>query len=164
MRNAAGALVILVRVCFSSPCISPVSLSLYVRCKCLIINYFVTLFWESMPFSPFLVLKFQKLFTRIYQKYATVCICWCLKYSSKHIKFQQVMRPPALPSSVTWLVVFNWLEPGFHLDFFCERLKIYPQVKFLGITFDSKTHIPKALWGNPGALQHQVPSCKTYSQ
>ena len=28
--------VILVRLCFSSPCITPVSLALYVRCKCLI--------------------------------------------------------------------------------------------------------------------------------
>ena len=35
MSNAAGAFVTLVRLCFSSPCITPVSLSLYVRCKCL---------------------------------------------------------------------------------------------------------------------------------
>ena len=36
MRNLAGALVILVRLCFSNSCITPVSLALYVRCKCLI--------------------------------------------------------------------------------------------------------------------------------
>ena len=36
MRNAAGASVILVRLCFSSPCITPVSLALYVCFKCLV--------------------------------------------------------------------------------------------------------------------------------
>ena len=41
MRNAAGALVILDRLCFSSPCITPVSLALYVRCKCLVYNKYV---------------------------------------------------------------------------------------------------------------------------
>ena len=35
LRNAAGASVILVRLCFSSPCITPVSLALYAHCKCL---------------------------------------------------------------------------------------------------------------------------------
>ena len=41
MRNAAGASVILVRLCFSSPCIKPVSLALYVRCKCLVYSKYV---------------------------------------------------------------------------------------------------------------------------
>ena len=38
MRNSAGALVILVRLCFSSSCITPVSLALYARCKCLVLK------------------------------------------------------------------------------------------------------------------------------
>ena len=38
MRNAARALVILVRLCFSKCCVTHVSLALYVRCKCLFVT------------------------------------------------------------------------------------------------------------------------------
>ena len=37
MRNSAGALVLLVKLCFSSSYITPVSLALYVCCKCLML-------------------------------------------------------------------------------------------------------------------------------
>ena len=36
MRNSAGKLVTEIRFCFSNSCITPVSLALYVRCKCLL--------------------------------------------------------------------------------------------------------------------------------
>ena len=41
------------------------------------------------------------------------------------------------------------------LKLYGERLKIYPQVKFLGITFDSKS-FSKITLRKSGALQHQV--------
>ena len=50
------------------------------------------------------------------------------------------------------------------LKLYGERLKIYPQVKFLGITFDSKFTFQNHFWGNPGALQHQVSLNQTFSQ
>ena len=36
IRNSAGALVILVILCFSNSCITLVSLAVYIRCKCLL--------------------------------------------------------------------------------------------------------------------------------
>ena len=45
-----------------------------------------------------------------------------------------------------------------------ERLKIYPQVKFLEITFLFKFTFQKTIWGNSGALQHQVSPNQTFSQ
>ena len=47
------------------------------------------------------------------------------------------------------------------LELYGERLKIYPQVKFLGITFDSKFTFQKQ---NPGTLQHQVSLNQIFSQ
>ena len=52
------------------------------------------------------------------------------------------------------------LEPILKL--YGERLKIHPQVKFLGITFGSKFTFQKQ--GNPGALQHHVSPNQTFSQ
>ena len=51
-----------------------------------------------------------------------------------------------------------------NLKLYGETLKIYPQVKFLGITFDSQLNFKKTLWGHPGQLQYQVPPSKTSSQ
>ena len=47
-------------------------------------------------------------------------------------------------------------EPNLKL--YGETLKVYPQVKFLGITFK------KACRGHPGLLQYQVPPFKATSQ
>ena len=52
-----------------------------------------------------------------------------------------------------------------NLKLYGETLKIYPQVKFLGITFDSQLNFKKHFEeGNPGLLQYQVPPSKTSSQ
>ena len=51
-------------------------------------------------------------------------------------------------------------EPNLKL--YGEALKVYPQVKFLGITCDSQLTF-KTLWGHPGPLQHQVPQIKAAS-
>ena len=48
-----------------------------------------------------------------------------------------------------------------NLKLYGETLKIYPQVKFLGITFDSQLTFKKT---HPGPLQYQVPLFKAISQ
>ena len=45
-----------------------------------------------------------------------------------------------------------------------ETLKVYPQVKFVGITFDSQLTFKKTLRGHPGPLQYKVLSFKAISQ
>ena len=48
-----------------------------------------------------------------------------------------------------------------NLKLYGETLKIYPQVKFLGITFDSKLNFKKHF---EDILDHQVPPSETFSQ
>ena len=52
-------------------------------------------------------------------------------------------------------------EPNLKL--YGETLKVFPQVKFLGITFDSQLTFQKTLRGHSGPLQHQVPPFKATS-
>ena len=50
-----------------------------------------------------------------------------------------------------------------NLKLYGETLKIYPQGKFLGITFDSQVTLKNSL-RHPGLLQYQVPPFKDISQ
>ena len=61
-----------------------------------------------------------------------------------------------------WSVLTRKTEPNLKL--YGETLKVYPQVKCLGITFDSQLNFKKTLWGHPGWLQYQVPLFKATSQ
>ena len=54
------------------------------------------------------------------------------------------------------------LEPI--LELYGERLKIYPQMKFLHIIFDSKLTFQKHFEEILGCCNIRVPLCKTYSQ
>ena len=84
----------------------------------------VYLFWESMSFSPFYGnYKIWKYPAEML--WLVICICWSLKSFSRQIKLPQAMRPPALHSSVTSLVVIIDLlyqqktivvDQGFYLD------------------------------------------------
>ena len=81
---------------------------------------------------------------------------WCAKWRIK------------LNPEKTKVIIFSWSylarnsEPTLKL--YGEKLKFYPQVKFLGITFDSKFTFKKQLWGHPGALQFPVPPNPTFNQ
>ena len=51
-----------------------------------------------------------------------------------------------------------------NLKLYGETLKVYPQVKFLGITFDSQLTFKKTLRGHPESLKYRVPPFKATGQ
>ena len=73
---------------------------------------------------------------------------WCAKWRIK------------LNPEKTKVIIFSRSilarKTELNLKLYGETLKIYPQVKFLGITFDSQLNFQKPLGGHPGPLQYQV--------
>ena len=96
---------------------------------------------ENVQFAAKLLRKYVRKLAKWYAK-------WRIKLNSEKATVIIFSRSPLARNS------------GPILKLYGERLKIYFQVKFLGITFDSK-FTSKAL---PRALQHQVPSTQTFSQ
>ena len=85
------------------------------------------------------------------RKLAKWCTKWRIKLNPEKTKVIIFSRPSLARNSKPILKLYG------------ERLKIYPQVKFSGITFDSiftfQKHFEKT-WG----LQHQVSPNQTFSQ
>ena len=77
---------------------------------------------------------------------------WCAKWTIKLnlVKIKVIILSRSTPARKTEL----------NLKLCGETLKIYPRVKFLGITFDSQLNFRKHF----GPLQYQVPTSKAYSQ
>ena len=82
---------------------------------------------------------------------------WCAKWRIK------------LNSIKTKVITFSRSilarKTELNLKLYGETLKIYPQVKFLGMHyFQLPTQLQKTLRGHPGPLQYQVPLLKPSSQ
>ena len=81
---------------------------------------------------------------------------WCAKWRIK------------LNPDKTKVIIFSRSilarKTELNLKLYGETLKIYHQVKFLGISFDSQLTFKKTLRGHPGPLQYQVPPFKAISQ
>ena len=93
-----------------------------------------------------------KLLRKDLRKLAKWCAKWRIKLDPEKIKVIVFSRSLLARNS----------EPILKL---CgESLKIYPQMKFPGITFDSKFIFQKHFEKNTGALQHQVSPNQTFSQ
>ena len=81
---------------------------------------------------------------------------WCAKWRIK------------LNPDKTKVIIFSRSilarKTELNLKLYGETLKIYPQVKFLGITFDSQLPFKKHFEDIPGPLRYQVPPFKAISQ
>ena len=82
---------------------------------------------------------------------AVQCAKWIMKLNPEKTKLIIFSRS----------VLARKTEPNLKL--YGETLKVYPQVKCLGITFDSQLTFKKTLWGHPGSLQYQVQKMWTYN-
>ena len=81
---------------------------------------------------------------------------WCAKWRIK-----------VNPDKTKVIIFFRSIlarKTELNLKLYGETLKIYPQVKFPGITFDSQLTFKKTLWRHPGPLRYQVPPFKAISQ
>ena len=92
-----------------------------------------------------------KLFQQDLQNLTTWCAKWRIKLNPEKTKVIILSRSKLVRET----------EPNLKL--YGETLKVYPQVKFLGITFDFQLTFQNTLWGHPGSLQRQVALIKAIS-
>ena len=108
-----------------------------------------TLLWATSKNVQFAA----KLLCKDLRKLAKWCAKWRIKLNPEETKVIIFSRSPLSKKSEPILKLYG------------ERLKIYPQVKFLGITFDSKLTFQKhfeEILGRCNTRYHIL--CKTYSQ